>query len=118
MADIRKDNHQQLFDNIMNQNFNNDQAEDLINFYKNEINTQISDNDKYIDVDLNKVKEESNLKNEQNETNKAAYLEKYLYLIIKILFFIVIISLLLYKFSDKMGFSSILNRTTPNVRNL
>tara|TARA_B100002019_G_scaffold251565_1_gene232078 strand:+ start:728 stop:1084 length:357 start_codon:yes stop_codon:yes gene_type:complete len=118
MADISKDNHQQKFDNIMNQKFDRNKAEDLIKFYEEKIKEQISNNDKSIDIDLNKVKEESNLKNQQNETNKAAYLEKYLYLIIKILFFIVIISLFLYKFSDKIGFSSILNKTTPNIRNL
>ena len=116
MTEITKENHQETYDwlenNVPDCSDYTDYTDcpdytnytqvitNLIDFYKDNITKNINSNN----IDSNRIKEESNLRNEQNETNKTAYLEKYLYLIIKILFFIVIISLFLYKFSDKIGF--------------
>ena len=73
------------------------------------------DMDGVVDNYLN-VKNESSLAKEQNKTTTKTFVEKYLYIIIKIIFFMVVIFLLFYSFFNENSGNKSMNPLLGSIQ--
>ena len=99
-------------------------AEDVLSFYRTEVAEKIKGFDALYQTDetgkqtmlLKNLKETQNkndFQNAQNESTKVAFLERYLFLIVKILLFLVCICVFLYIVRDQLS----LGQTIETIQN-
>ena len=55
--------------------------------------------------EFNDIKEKNKFQDSQNESTKIAFMERYLYLIIKVIFFIILLITFLYRIRDQLVFN-------------
>jgi len=97
--------------------FNVGKMKDMIDIFKNHEKTSFSE-----------IKKNHDFSNSQNETTKTTFIERYLFLIVKIIFFLVFIGVFLFKVREHFSEENISNvqssfinsvkQTIPNNNNL
>lgn len=97
--------------------FNVGKMKDMIDIFKNHEKTSFSE-----------IKKNHDFSNSQNETTKKTFIERYLFLIVKIIFFLVFIGVFLFKVREHFSEENISNvqssfinsvkETIPNNNNL
>ena len=97
--------------------FNVGKMKDMIDIFKNHEKTSFSE-----------IKKNHDFSNSQNETTKTTFIERYLFLIVKIIFFLVFIGVFLFKVREHFSEENISNvqssfinsvkETIPNNNNL
>ena len=99
-------------------------AESLLAFYRTEVAEKIkafdalfqndrTGNQKTLLKNLKEKQEKNEFQDAQNESTKAAFLERYLFLIVKILLFLVCICVFLYIVRDQLS----LGQTIESIQN-
>ena len=89
-------------------------AEDVLSFYRTEVAYKIAGlKQTMLLKNLKETQNKNDFQNAQNESTKVAFLERYLFLIVKILLFLVCICVFLYIVRDQLS----LGQTIETIQN-
>ena len=92
--------------------------EDKIEKLQNVFDSDSSGKSRTIFKNFKDIKDTDKFQDSQNESTKIAFMERYLYLIIKVLFFIILLIIFLYKIRDQLVFNFNLNSVQQQISSI
>lgn len=92
--------------------------EDKIGKLQNVFDSDSSGKSRTIFKNFKDIKDTDKFQDSQNESTKIAFMERYLYLIIKVLFFIILLIIFLYKIRDQLVFNFNLNSVQQQISSI
>ena len=91
---------------------------DKIGKLQNVFDSDSSGKSRTIFKNFKDIKDTDKFQDSQNESTKIAFMERYLYLIIKVLFFIILLIIFLYKIRDQLVFNFNLNSVQQQISSI